>query len=131
MIETVLAGMRIDKWLWAARFFKTRSLASQAVEGGKVKVNEVRVKPAREVRPGDRLAIQIGEFVWEITVLGLSSQRGPAEQARSLYAESEASQSRRREQAEARRMVAEPAADLKGRPAKRDRRMIHRFTHQD
>lgn len=125
------ARLRIDKWLWAARFFKTRALASAAVEGGKVKLNEARVKPAKEVRAGDRLSIQAGGFVWDLTVLALSSRRGPAEAARALYQESEASQARRREFAEERRTDAEPAAERKGRPDKRERRLIHRFIRED
>ena len=123
--------MRIDKWLWAARFFKTRSLASQAVDGGKVKVNGERAKPSKEVKAGDQLLIHIGEYAWEVCVLSLSERRGPAEQARALYAEAEASRQRRAEQAANRRLQANPAANLKGRPTKRDRRLIHRFTDGD
>lgn len=120
--------LRIDKWLWAARFFKTRSLASQAVEGGRVRLNGERAKPSKEVRPGDRLVVHIGESEWQVAVLALSDRRGPAEQARTLYAEDEASRQRREEQAAERRLCHNPAAELKGRPTKRDRRMIHRFT---
>lgn len=123
--------LRIDKWLWAARFFKTRSLASRAVDAGHVKLNGERAKPSREVRVGDRLAIQIGEHDWEVAVLGLSDRRGPAEAARTLYAEDEASRSRREEQVALRRLTHEPAAQMKGRPTKRDRRLIHRFTGND
>jgi ribosome-associated heat shock protein Hsp15 len=123
--------LRIDKWLWAARFFKTRSLASQAVDGGRVKLNGERAKPSKEVKPGDRIAIHIGEYEWDVTVLLLSERRGPAETARTLYEESEASQLRRQEQAATRRLQVEPADPIKGRPTKRDRRLIHRFTHND
>ncbi|MDR3393690.1 MAG: RNA-binding S4 domain-containing protein [Parasulfuritortus sp.] len=123
--------LRIDKWLWAARFFKTRSLASQAVDGGRVKLNDERAKPSKEVKPGDRIAIHIGEYEWDVTVLLLSDRRGPAETARTLYDESEASQLRRQEQAATRRLQAEPSDPIKGRPTKRDRRLIHRFTHND
>ncbi len=123
--------LRIDKWLWAARFFKTRSLASQAVDGGRVKLNGERAKPSKEVKPGDRLAIHIGEYQWDVTVLLLSERRGPAETARTLYEESEMSQLRRQEQAATHRLQAEPADPIKGRPTKRDRRLIHRFTHND
>lgn len=123
--------LRIDKWLWAARFFKTRSLASQAVDGGRVKLNGERAKPSKEVKPGDRIAIHIGEYEWDVTVLLLSERRGPAETARTLYEESEASQLRRQEQAATRRLQAEPSDPIKGRPTKRDRRLIHRFTHND
>lgn len=120
--------MRLDKWLWAARFYKTRQLANEAIENGRVKVDGARVKPAREVKPGDRLELRVGESDWTLTVRALSMQRGPAPQARTLYEEDADSRLRReREQAE-RRLVANPAAALKGRPTKRDRRQIHRFT---
>lgn len=120
--------MRLDKWLWAARFYKTRQLANEAIDNGRVKVDGARVKPAREVKPGDRLELRLGESDWTLTVRALSMQRGPAPQARTLYEEDADSRMRReREQAE-RRLVANPAAALKGRPTKRDRRQIHRFT---
>ncbi len=119
--------MRIDKWLWAARFFKTRSLATQAVEGGRVKVNGERAKPSKEIGVGDRLVIHITELEWQITVLGLSMQRGPAPVARQLYEEAVESQAARSGAIEARKWVRDPAADLHGRPTKRDRRQIHRF----
>lgn len=128
-IETTPPGkMRLDKWLWAARFFKTRSLATQAIEHGRVKLNGERVKPAREVRPADRLDLHIGDFDWSITVRALSTQRGPAPAAQMLYAEDPESLARRQAQVSARKLAASPAADIKGRPTKRDRRQIHRFT---
>ncbi len=120
--------LRIDKWLWAARFFKTRSLAAQAVEGGRVRVNGERVKPAKEVRPGDRLLIHAGEQEWAITVAALADRRGPAPVARTLYEEDAASRERREARAAERRVSAEPAAGLRGRPTKKGRRQIHRFT---
>lgn len=120
--------MRIDKWLWAARFFKTRSLATKAVEGGKVKLNGGRVKPAKELRPGDRLHVQIGETEWDLTVLALSERRGPATEARALYQEDEASRARREQQVLERRLYASPGGEMKGRPTKRARRLIHRLT---
>lgn len=119
--------MRIDKWLWCARFFKTRSLATQAVESGKVKLDAQRIKPARDITPGHLLSIQIGEFVWEIEVLSLSDHRGPAPMAQTLYRETEASQLRRQQQILAHQANREPGAHLKGRPTKRDRRLIKRF----
>ncbi len=122
------APVRLDKWLWAARFYKTRSLASTAIEGGKVKLNGERAKPAKTIRPGDRLHIQIGEFTWDIEVMALAEKRGPASLARTLYAETEASQARRAAQIADRPRLADPAAGLHGRPEKRDRRLIHRFT---
>jgi ribosome-associated heat shock protein Hsp15 len=120
--------LRIDKWLWAARFFKTRSLAAQVVDAGRVKLAGERIKPSKEIKPGDRLRIHVGEFDWDVEVLGVSARRGPAEQARQLYLEDATSQARRRTQVDERRLMANPAAELKGRPTKRDRRLIHRFT---
>lgn len=122
--------MRVDKWLWAARFFKTRSLATQAIDSGRVKLNGERIKPARDVKPGDRLDIQIGEIDWTLTVQALSMQRGPAPVAQALYQEDPASQARRQQQASDRKLATHPAATIKGRPTKRDRRLIHRFTSE-
>jgi ribosome-associated heat shock protein Hsp15 len=120
--------MRIDKWLWAARFFKTRSLAQRAIAAGKVKLNDSRTKAAHELKAGDALAIRIGDFEWQVTVKSLSDKRGPAEQARKLYGESEASRAERARRMDLRRWGAEPAAALKGRPTKRDRRLLDDFT---
>ena len=120
--------MRLDKWLWVARFFKTRSLATQAIENGRVKLNGARVKPAREVRPADRLELHIGELDLTVTVRALAMQRGPAPVAQALYAEDPESVARRQAQAAERKLAASPAAAIKGRPTKRDRRQIHRFT---
>jgi ribosome-associated heat shock protein Hsp15 len=120
--------MRLDKWLWAARFFKTRSLATQAIEHGRVKLNGERVKPARDVRPSDRLDLHIGDFDWTVTVRALAMQRGPAPLAQALYEEDPASQARRQAQVSERKLAASPEAAIKGRPTKRDRRQIHRFT---
>ncbi len=120
--------MRLDKWLWAARFFKTRSLATQAIDNGRVKLNDERVKPAHDVKPGDRLAIHVGDSDWTLTVRALAMQRGPAPVAQALYQEDPASQARRLQQASDRKLAVNPAAAIKGRPTKRDRRLIHRFT---
>lgn len=120
--------MRVDKWLWAARFFKTRGLAVQAIEGGRVKLAGERIKPSKEIRAGDRLRIHIGEHEWEVRVLGLSKQRGPAEAAHRLYEEDEGSRERRQALIERQRLLVNPAASIRGRPTKRDRRLIHRFT---
>ncbi len=84
-------GLRIDKWLWAARFFKTRALATQAVDAGHVKLDGVRIKPSRTLRAGDRLTLRVGEQDWEISVVALSDRRGPATEARRLYIEDPAS----------------------------------------
>ena len=119
--------MRIDKWLWAARFLKTRSLASDAVDGGKVKLNGATVKPAKEVKPGDLLSIRIGDETWEVIVRGLNEQRRPAPEARLLYEETADSARRRAQAAELRRLAPTPDADHKGRPTKRDRRQLIRF----
>ncbi len=126
--KTPLDKMRLDKWLWAARFFKTRSLATQAIEHGRVKLNGERVKPAREVRPTDRLDLHIGGFDWTVTVRALAMHRGPAPVAQALYEEDPASLARRQAQRSERRLTASPAEAIKGRPTKRDRRQIHRFT---
>ena len=119
--------MRLDKWLWAARFFKTRSLAQQAVAGGRVKLNGERVKVAHAVKPGDALLVRVAEFEWHIAVRALSERRGPAEQARKLYEESEAGRAERQKRMDQRRWGTEPALQLKGRPTKRDRRLMQKF----
>jgi ribosome-associated heat shock protein Hsp15 len=119
--------VRIDKWLWAARFFKTRSLAQEAVEGGKVRLNGERCKCSRELRPGDRLIIHIDGLEWGVTVRGLSSQRGPAPVARQLYEEDPASVAQRAGRMEERRQALDPGSHIRGRPTKRDRRLLHRF----
>lgn len=120
--------VRIDKWLWAARFFKTRSLAAQAVDAGRVKVNGERVKPAKEIRVDDLLEIRNAEVAWQVTVQSVSNQRAAAPIARTLYAETAASVEARALAAVQRKSMHDPAADLHGRPTKRDRRMIHRFS---
>lgn len=118
--------LRIDKWLWAARFFKTRSLAAAAVTGGKVQVDGQRVKPAKSIGPGMRLHIRRGEFEIEVTVRAVSAQRGPAPQAARLYAETEQSMERRAQRARERRERAAARARGAGRPTKRERRQIDR-----
>lgn len=117
--------LRIDKWLWAARFFKTRSLAADAVEAGRVTMNEARIKPAKAIAVGDRLDIRLGQYHFEIEVLALSNRRGPAPEAQKLYRESDASRARRAEIAA--QLKALPPPSFKGRPTKRDRRDIERF----
>ena len=116
--------MRLDKWLWAARFFKTRSLAQQAIAAGRVKLNDARVKPAHAVKVSDALSVKVGELEWRIEVRGLSERRGPAEQARQLYYETAESRAERERRMDLRRWGAEPAAGMKGRPTKRDRRQL-------
>ncbi|HEY6898604.1 MAG TPA: RNA-binding S4 domain-containing protein [Rhodocyclaceae bacterium] len=119
--------VRIDKWLWAARFFKTRSLATAAVDGGKIKLNGQPVKPSREVKPGDTLEIHTAELSWTVLVLGLNEQRRPAPEARLLYEETAESQARRAAELEMRKLAPTPGADVRGRPSKRDGRKIRRF----
>ena len=119
--------MRLDKWLWAARFFKTRALAQQAIAGGRVKLNGERIKPAHAVKPGDALAVRIEELEWQVTVRGLSERRGPAPEAKKLYEESAAGLAERQKLLDLRRWGTEPAARLKGRPTKRDRRLLQKF----
>ncbi|MCX7162012.1 MAG: RNA-binding S4 domain-containing protein [Betaproteobacteria bacterium] len=118
---------RVDKWLWAARFFKTRSLAAAAVDGGRVKWNGQQVKPARELTPGDELDIVAGELRWSVIVRALNAQRRPAPEARLLYEESAESVVRRQQQQEIRRLAPMPGADLKGRPTKKAGRLIRGF----
>ena len=127
--ESSSAGrVRIDKWLWAARFFKTRSLAAEAIAAGKVEVNEERVKPAKPIGLGDSVSVRLGPYLHVVTVRGLSERRGPASVAATLYEETAESVAARAKLAEQLRMA--PAAfvyEEKGRPTKRDRREIDRF----
>lgn len=123
--------MRIDKWLWAARFFKTRSAAQQAVDGGKVKVNGERAKPSKALKTGDRLVIHIGAYEWVVRVARLSDQRGPASVARTLYEEEEASRARRTEAVALRRLAVAPGHERRGRPTKRERRQLERWRSDD
>ena len=129
MASEPLERQRLDKWLWAARFFKTRQLAGEAINGGKVHLNGQRTKPGKEVCAGSQLRIHKGSLEWELEVLGLSRQRLPASEAVKLYRESDASQLRRQQQLEQRRAerALAPRPNL-GRPSKRDRRKIERFT---
>ncbi len=121
-----MEGTRIDKWLWAARFFKTRTLATEAVERGRVRLNDERCKPARSLKPGDLLDIDNGSTQWQVRVVGLSDQRGPAPVARQLYEETPAGVARREQEAVRRQLFAEPADAIRGRPTKRDRRVLDR-----
>lgn len=116
---------RIDKWLWAARFFKTRSLACEAVQRGQVQVDGRDIKPSRDVKIGDTLDVWQSRIRKTVVVLGLSDQRGPAPQAQALYAETPESSSRRAAEQEQQRLSPEPAHSIeKGRPTKRDRRAL-------
>ena len=123
--------IRVDKWLWAARFFKTRSLASKAVNGGHVHLNDGRIKPSRSVQIGDRLQITRGVEKFTVDILALAARRGPAKVARTLYEETGESIERREAAREQRRLVRAPASRPQGRPDKRDRRKIRKFLRKD
>jgi ribosome-associated heat shock protein Hsp15 len=118
--------VRLDKWLWAARFFKTRSLAQDAIEQGRVRVNEERVKTARLLRVGERVSLRAEAVERVVIVLALSEQRGPAPVAQTLYQETAESLAGREAAREKRRLFAEPAHEIVGRPTKRDRRQLDR-----
>jgi ribosome-associated heat shock protein Hsp15 len=124
--KTETSKLRIDKWLWAARFFKTRALAADAVECGKVLINDMRVKPAKAVGVDDLLVIRLGPYQFVVEVLALSDKRGPAPQAQKLYKETE--ESRKRREVLALELTAQAQNETRdGRPTKKDRRDIERF----
>jgi ribosome-associated heat shock protein Hsp15 len=118
--------VRLDKWLWAARFFKTRSAATAAVTGGKVEVNGERAKPARNLRPGDEIRLRLSPYDWELTVTALGTRRGSAAQAAVLYHENDASRRARAQLAEQLRLAPKPVF-RQGRPSRRDRRQLGRL----
>lgn len=122
--------VRIDKWLWAARFFKTRALATNAIKNGKIRCAGSRVKPSRMINPGDSLEIERGFERYEVVVMGLSDQRGPASAAQTLYQETEESQQKRKAEVEKRRMAALQRPVSTSRPDKKQRRQIMRFNRQ-
>jgi ribosome-associated heat shock protein Hsp15 len=122
-----MESVRIDKWLWAARFFKTRSLAAKACELGRIESNGHAAKPAREVRPGDRLRVKNDSGDFDVDVLQLSDMRGPAAVAQTLYRETEESRVLRAKVAEERKTLPFFDALMEGRPSKRDRRRMDRF----
>ena len=117
----------MDKWLWAARFFKTRTLAARACELNRIASNGVQAKPAREVRVGDRLQIKTPSATFEVEVLGLSEMRGPASTAQTLYRETDASREARQKAAEERRTLEPLDLQPEFKPSKRDRRRLERF----
>lgn len=117
-------NVRLDKWLWAARFFKTRSLAQDAVERGRVRIDGEPVKPARTVKINDKILIDNGSDRWEIIVAAISGARGGAPVARTLYFETDESIAKRELDKVARRLYPEPSLEIKGRPTKRDRRAM-------
>lgn len=122
--------MRLDKWLWVARFFKTRALAQAAIDGGKVHLNGQRSKPGKEVGPGALISIGKGEQHWEVEVLGSYRQRRPAAEAQQLYRETEASRVTREKAAEQRRLAAQDPGLGAHRPNKRERRRMEQFTER-
>ncbi len=119
--------VRLDKWLWAARFFKTRTLATDAIDRGQVEVNGNRAKPSRAVKLGDEITVHKGPYEFMVTVQGVSAHRGPASEAQQLYLESDESKRRRAELAEQQRFASFTAPAPEKRPDKRDRRRIIRF----
>ena len=116
--------VRIDKWLWAARFFKTRGAATEAVAGGRVLLNGVRIKPAKEVHPNDAVEVRVGQTTWTVRVVGIAGKRGSASAAAALYEETPESAALREQRAQQRRLAAPPGADVGARPTKRDRRRL-------
>ena len=121
------SGVRIDKWLWAARFFKTRSLATEAVNGGKVELNGLRPKPSKDVKRGDQLRIRLGPFIHAVTVRELSDRRGPAAAAALLFEESPESIAERERLREQHRLAPAVQYEERGRPTKKDRRAMSAF----
>eukprot|EP01114_Cavostelium_apophysatum_P002325 TRINITY_DN12066_c0_g1_i1.p1 TRINITY_DN12066_c0_g1~~TRINITY_DN12066_c0_g1_i1.p1 ORF type:complete len:138 (-),score=31.46 TRINITY_DN12066_c0_g1_i1:80-460(-) len=119
-------NVRIDKWLWAARFFKTRSMATDAIDRGRVRIEGEPIKPSRNVKVNDKLVIDNGSDRWEVIVAAISDKRGPAPVARTLYFETDESIAKRENDKTARRLFPEPSMDIKGRPTKRDRRAIEK-----
>jgi ribosome-associated heat shock protein Hsp15 len=119
-----MEDVRIDKWLWAARFYKTRALATEAVLGGRVHLNDARVKPAKGVRVGDTVVLRIGIVEWTVVVRALSDKRGPATVAQTLYEETPESAASRERRAVEHKLARPPGSDLGARPTKQDRRRI-------
>jgi ribosome-associated heat shock protein Hsp15 len=122
--------VRLDRWLWAARFFKTRALAAAAVAGGKVQVNGVRAKPAKLLRAGDVVRVRVTPYEWLVTVRALSERRGPPKAAQALYEESPEGRAARERLAEQLKMAPAPAYQGKGRPTKKQRREIERLEEE-
>ena len=117
-------SIRLDRWLWAARFFKTRAQASAAIAGGKVQLNGTRAKPAKPVQIGDELRVRIGPYDWRITVRAITERRGSARDAQLLYDESAEGRAARERLAEAHKIAPAPTYQGKGRPTKKDRRKL-------
>jgi len=122
-----LTKVRLDRWLWAARFFKTRALSAAAIAGGKVQVNGTRAKPAKQLQVGDALRIRLGPYEWLVTVRGLSERRGPPKVAQTLFEESAEGRAARERLADLHKIAPAPAYQGKGRPTKKERREIERL----
>jgi ribosome-associated heat shock protein Hsp15 len=122
--------VRLDRWLWASRFFKTRALAVQAIDGGRVQVGGQRVKRAKAIRVGDRIRIRQGPYEWRVVVQGLSERRGPASAAAELYEETPDSKVARERLAERLKSAPPPLFSDKGRPSKKERRALERLKRQ-
>lgn len=120
-------SVRLDRWLWAARFFKTRALSAAAVAGGKVHVNGTRAKPAKQLQAGDAVRVRVGPYEWLVTVRALSERRGPPAAAHGLYEESVEGRAARERLAQQHKMAPAPAYQGKGRPTKKDRREMERL----
>jgi len=127
-VKQISEEIRIDKWLWAARFFKTRPLAAEAVSGGKVEANGARASPSRAVRTGDNLRIRRGPYEWNVVIKSVTKQRGPAAEARLLFEETEESIRKRDAIAAQLKLERPPDSESPGRPTKKRRRAIQRFT---
>jgi ribosome-associated heat shock protein Hsp15 len=123
--------VRLDRWLWAARFYKTRSQAAEAVAGGKVHVNDERPKRAKQIGAGDRVRVRLGPYDFLVTVTGLAERRGSAKDAATLYEEDAAGKAARLKLAEQLRVAPPPTFEGKGRPTKRDRRELERLSGLD
>ncbi len=126
MIETP-STVRLDKWLWAARFYKTRALAVEAIDGGKVEVNDDKAKRAKAIRVGDRVRLRLGPYEWRLIVRGLSERRGPASEAQQLYEEEAEGKKARERHAEQLKLAHQQHGPEKGRPTKKDRRDMEKF----
>ena len=131
MAESTLTTMRLDKWLWVARFYKTRVLAAEAINGGHVHVNGSRAKPAKMIKVSDEIKITKGAYVFLLTVLDMMPKRGPASQAQMLYKENEESIKQREKVSAERKLVAQSQTAPSKRPDKRSRRQIIRFINKN
>lgn len=123
--------VRLDKWLYAARFYKTRSIAAQAIESGRARVDDQRVKPSQAIKAGARICLSKNSLVWQVEVAALSDKRGPASEAAKLYRESPESAAVREEEIARRKAAAASAPRTSGRPTKRDRRKLHSFLEEN